>query len=418
MKFKITDFFPSDKDFWKFLGLALLVSVCIAVVVGSVSAFFLTTLQASIDYRYHQPWILYLLPIGGFLIGLLYHYYGASVAGGNNQVITAMQKPKQQPLPLIMATFVYIGTIFSHLFGASAGREGTAVQMGASISAFIGRFFPDDVRFKRVVLTCGVSAGFAGVFGTPIAGVIFAYELFSRGKAYYYGLIPTVMAALGADYICLLWGAHHTHYDLPQNVIADIGPLEMGYAALAGIFFGFAGRIFVWGMRRFSELFHHIGYPPLRPLVGGILVVALTFTVDYFFQSGMRYNGLGIPVIEESFRQPSLPYDFAFKILFTTLTLGAGYKGGEVTPLFFTGATLGSALSLWLPLDYSLLAGMGFVAVFAAAANTPFATVFMGIELFGAKALPYFAIACFTAYIFSGPYGIYTTQKDGVSKQE
>jgi H+/Cl- antiporter ClcA len=386
----------------------LLLAGIVGLLSGSASAFFLIALDWVTNYRETTSWIYYLLPVIGLLIGLLYHYLGKTVERGNNQIIDEITEP-QRRLPWHMAPLVLIGTLLTHLGGGSAGREGTAVQMGGSLADQLNHIFPFNARDRKILLICGISGGFASVFGTPLAGTVFALEVYIIGRMRYEALIPSLFAAVIANIICSMWGAKHLHYSIQS--ITDISFQNLLIAVLAGVIFAFAGWLFNKLIPFLKGFFDKISYPPLRPFLGGVIVLIFLFSLNDF-----RLAGLGISTIVESFTMPQPSYLFLLKILLTSITLSSGFKGGEVTPLFFIGATLGSAISIFLPLPTDLLTAMGFVAVFAAAANTPLACVFMGIELFGSQHALFIAIACFIAYLFSGHSGIYSSQIIGSPK--
>ena len=400
--------FTSYKYYFIFLIKWLFICLVVGALAGSASAFFLISLELATHWRGEHQWIIWFLPLGGLIIGLSYHYWGKDVVKGNNQLIEEFNSPKKI-IPFIMAPLVLFGTVATHFFGGSAGREGTAVQMGGSIADQLTKYLKLNNIDRKIILVTGVSAGFASVFGTPLAGAVFALEVFIIGRMRYEALIPSLLAAVVAHYVCLAWGVGHTHYHIP--FVNELTLINILWAILAGIFFGLAGILFSKGVHLWGNLFKSkINYPPLRPMIGGIILAIV------FWIIGTRYAGLGVPIIVESFEHHVLPYDFALKILFTTFTLGVGFKGGEVTPLFFIGATLGNVLSFFIPLHFALLAGMGFVAVFGAASNTPIACTLMGIELFGIEAGIFIAIACFVAYLFSGHTGIYGAQIIGSAK--
>lgn len=386
--------------------------LCIAAIAGglagSASALFLISLDRVTNYREENFWLYYLLPVIGLIIGLIYHYLGKTVEKGNNQIIDEIIQP-QKVISWHMAPLVLLGTLLTHLGGGSAGREGTAVQMGAALADQLNKLFPFRAADRKILLICGISAGFASVFGTPLAGTVFALEVYIIGKMRYEALVPSLFAAVVADLVCDMWGAEHLQYSILSTSTISFKNLLL--CILAGIIFAMAGWLFNKLIPFLKAYFNRIPYPPLRPFAGGVIILILLLSLNDF-----RLAGLGLPTIVESFTAVQPSHLFFLKILLTAITLSSGFKGGEVTPLFFIGATLGSALSLFLPLPTDLLAAMGFVAVFAAAANTPLACVFMGIELFGGEHALFIAIVCMTAYLFSGHSGIYTSQLIGTPK--
>lgn len=387
----------------------LCISLVIGALVGSASAGFLKSLEWATNFRESHLWVIALLPIAGFLIGLLYDHLGKDIEAGNNLLIDSIHDPKEI-IPFKMAPFVFIGTIVTHFFGGSAGREGTAIQMAGAIADQLSKPFKLNKEERKILIIAAIAAGFASVFGTPLAGAVFGLEVFLIGRIRYNAIFPVFASAILANWATDLWKVQHTHYHI--DFIPKLEFFPILYSVLAGIAFGICAAIF-------SRLIHWTGsvfkskikYPPLRPVVGGILVAVAVFAMGT-----TRYIGLGIPTIIESFQKQLPLYDFALKMIFTIITLAAGFKGGEVTPLFFIGATFGSALSLFIPLPFGLLAGMGFVAVFAGATNTPLACLLMGIELFGADCGVYIAIACVVSYLLSGHHSIYTKQRIGEPK--
>jgi H+/Cl- antiporter ClcA len=359
-------------------------------------------LEWAANYRDHNSWIIWLLPIAGLIIGLGYHYYGSSVVKGNNLLLEEYESPKNT-IPLKMAPLVLSGTIITHLFGGSAGREGTAVQMGGALADQFTAIFKLDKSDRKTVIILGISAGFASVFGTPLAGALFALEVLYFSKISYKSMVLSFLVAFIAYYTVEIWEVNHTHYYIP--IVPDLNLNILLWIIPISILFGLSAMLFSRSTHYWAVLFSKIKYPPLRPFVGGAI-----FAIVIYFIGNTKYLGLGVPMIVESFSKPSEYYDFLAKILLTGFTLGAGFKGGEVTPLFFIGATLGSALSLIVPLPIALLAGMGFVAVFSGATHTPIACTIMGMELFGMQSGAYIGIACFIGYMASGPVGIYHSQ--------
>ncbi|MBB5440017.1 H+/Cl- antiporter ClcA [Pedobacter sp. AK017] len=385
---------------FKWLVLILIVGVA----AGTLSALFLAALNLVTIFRDNHTWMLYLLPFAGLVIGFVYHHKGKEVERGNNIIFDTVHNPAAI-IPFKMVPLVLTGTVVTHLFGGSAGREGTALQMAAATADQLHKPFKLNAAERTILLIAGLSAGFASVFGTPLAGIVFGIEVLLLGKIPVKAILPAIATAFIGAYVTELWGVGHTHYS-----IALILPLTfrgIAYSVIAGLAFGLAAIAFVKLTEGFSHGFKKISYPPLRPFAGGVLVLLL-----FLLPGTYKFAGLGIPAILDSFNTASQGSDFALKILFTAITLGSGFKGGEVTPLFFIGATLGSALSVFLPLPVGLLAGMGFVAVFAGAAKTPLACCLMAMELFGLSCGIYVAIACTVSFFISGRHSIYNAPEN------
>lgn len=393
-----------SKNIFKWLVLCAMIGIA----VGSASALFLYLLGSATAYREANMWLVALLPLGGLAIGLAYYYWGESVVKGNNQLLEEFHSPRKI-IPFKMAPLVLMGTVVTHFFGGSAGREGTAVQMGGAIADQFTRWFRLSDNERKIVLIMGISAGFASIFGTPLAGAVFAVEVMMIGRLRLEALVPSAIVAFVANWSCSAWGAVHSHYYVP--FVPEITVRNVALAVVAGAIFGVVAMLFsrsIYGVSRFFGRI--VKYPPLRPFFGGILIALAIWML------GGKYAGLGLPVISDAFTADLPRYDFIIKLLLTALTLGSGFKGGEVTPLFFIGATLGNALVWILPLPVALMAAMGFVAVFAGATNTPIACTIMGIELFGLGCGVFIGIACVVAYFTSGHTGIYRSQMVGRPK--
>ena len=387
------------------------------VMAGTASAILLASLTLATNLRERHIWLIFFLAPAGWSVGLMYKYLGKSVEGGNNLILEQVHDP-QEVIPLRMTPLILIGTFMSHVFGGSAGREGTAIQTGASLADQLTRPLRISPADRRLLLMAGISAGFASVFGTPMAGAVFGIEVLAIGKLSYDAIAPCFLAAFIGDLVTRVWanylpGVHHTIYRVTE--VPTLSVPTMIYAGIAGMAFGLVGMAFAKLTHAVSHVARRLlARSELRPVLGGLLVTIAVFGIGYSRTS--RYIGLGIPTISASFQTKLPAYDFIGKFLFTAVTLGTGFKGGEVTPLFYIGSTLGNALSGVIPLPFSLLAGIGFVAVFAGAANTPLASTFMAFELFGPEVGAYAGIACVVSYLFSGHAGIYSSQRVGKSK--
>jgi H+/Cl- antiporter ClcA len=379
----------------------ILIALSSGAIIGSIVAFFLKSLNFVTAIRNDHHWIILGLPLAGLLIGYSYYRWGGTASKGNLLLIESIRDPKVH-IPFKMSGMILFSTLLTHLFGGSAGREGTAVQIGGALTAQWNRLKQFSITEQRLLLYMGIAAGFSAVFGTPIAGTIFALELVFIRNYSFKAVIPCLLSACIAYYTCELWGITHTHYALDLSVHYSLRTI--GWIVVASCLFGLTVRLFVYCNSFWKMLFEKITFPPLRPLIGGsciTLVIVLT--------GAYEYSGLGIPTIQKSFLQISSPETFILKLLLTTLTISAGFKGGEVTPLFFIGATLGSALSALLPIPTELLAGIGFVTIFAGASKTPIACTVMGMELFGIQYGVFLAMGCIIAYFISGKKGIYTS---------
>ncbi|WP_314514496.1 voltage-gated chloride channel family protein [Xanthocytophaga agilis] len=398
----------------------------LACITGTLVALFLWLLDKATFYRWHHSWVLYFLPIAGIFIHFLYKFSGKNAEAGNNLIMDEIHN-QGGGVPARMAPLVLVSTIITHLFGGSAGREGTAVQMGGSMANLLGRWFGLGRTDIRILLLCGIAAGFGAVFGTPVTGAIFAMEVLVIGRIRYDALIPCLIAGIFSDVVCSAWGIHHTHYSISYQESSrtflpyvSLDFLLIGKVIVSGIFFGLAAYIF-------AELSHTIKQQANRfvsqkwliPVIGGILIIGLTWllgTDDYLGLGVMARTADGSSIINAFHLHGVTTWSWLWKLIFTAITLGMGFKGGEVTPLFFIGAALGNTLAVWLGAPVDLLAGLGFIAVFAGATNTPLACTLMGVELFGGEYILYYCIVCFTAYYFSGHSGIYQSQRIAISK--
>ena len=371
---------------------------------GIAAAIFLISLHWVTNYRLAHPAIIWLLPLAGLAIGFAYYHYGKDIAAGNNLILDEIHDPKNV-VPFRMAPFILAGTLVTHLFGGSAGREGTAVQMGASLSDQLSRFFRISREERKILLTAGAGAGFGAAIGAPWAGIIFGMEVIQIGRLHLYALFECAVASFVAFYTAVALGAPHSVY--PGIIVPEFSWSQLFFVVVSGALFGLAARGFTWSTHIVERTSNRwISYPPLKPFFGGFLLVLL-----YALEGSGRYAGLGISYIQEALTSPAVFSHAFLKSAFTSLTVATGFKGGEFIPLVYIGTTLGSALSLIFPVSFALLGAVGFAAVFAGASNAPLACSIMAIEIFGIRIAPYAFVGCFVSYVFSGHRGIYRAQR-------
>lgn len=378
------------------------------VLAGFASFAFLEALDAVTETRVDEPWLLWLLPITGALIGLVHHRWGGRALAGNALLLDEIHQPSAW-VPRRMAPLVFGGTVVSHLFGASVGREGTALQMSGSLTDLLARRLRLDPADRRLLLIAALAGGFGSVFGVPLAGAVFALEVQAIGRVRYEALVPALAASIVGDLV--VGGLGHHHPDRVQLDLPVDGAL-LAKVALAGLAFGLVSTAFAGLTHALrSAATRLLPFAPVRLAAGGAATVGLALLL------GRDYLGLSLPLIDGTLAgvEPDA-WAFAAKLAFTAVALGAGFPGGEVTPLFVIGTTLGGALAGPLGLEVGELGAVGFVAVFAGAANTPLACTIMGAELFGAGSLEAMAVGCVVAYVFSSHHGIYPTQRIDTAK--
>jgi H+/Cl- antiporter ClcA len=384
---------------------ALSLSLLIGLLCGLSASLFLVALRAVTDLREGHLWLVWMLPVGGLLLGAAYERWGATAGQGTNRIIDALADGGH-PLPGRLAPMVLLGTLLTHLVGGSAGREGTAVQMGAGLADGLSRRVTASPELRRLMLFAGVGGGFGAVFGTPFAGALFAAEFVVRRRLSLEALPVALMAALAGDATVRWLGV--AHFPFPRIEASPVMPQALAAWALLGAGMGLLARSFVWlshGIKAASE--RYLPRLPLRLAAGGALLLLLTLAL------GSRdYLGLGLPLLTEAFGAgASGPEAFALKLLFTAVTVGVGFIGGEVTPLFVIGALAGRAAAPMLGLPPVAGAAVGMVALFGAAANTPVALLVMALELFGVSVLPQAALAMVAATLVSGQKGLYGSQR-------
>ena len=371
--------------------------------VGAFSSAFSFCLKKVTMLRGEYPFLLYFLPAGGIVIVLLYHLCGVRQDKGTNIIMTAVHG-KDQDVPAYMAPLIFAATIITHLFGGSAGREGAALQMGASIGNTIGRLFKFEEGDRKLLVMSGMSAAFSAVFGTPLAAAIFPMEMISVGIMHYAALVPCVFSSIVANRFAVNMGINPEAFMI--HGIPELTFLNSAKIVLLGIFcagLSVVFCLFLKGAGLFYSKFFKNAY--IRAMAGGFLVIGMTLLIGTY-----DYNGAGTEMIAKAIEGSVPAYAFLLKMLLTALTLAAGYKGGEIVPAFFTGTTFGCLFGHVFGISPSLCAATGMLALFCGVTNCPIASMLIGFELFGFEGVPYILIAISISYMLSGYHGLYKEQ--------
>jgi len=384
----------------------------IAIVVGAAGGFVGTAFHKSVDYvtevRHINGWLIFLLPIGGVVIVSLYKL--CKTNAGTNRVIESVRTNKK--VPILMAPLIFVSTVITHLLGGSAGREGAALQLGGSIGYQFGKIFKLDEKDMHLIVMLGMSGVFAALFGTPLTATFFALEVISVGVIYYVALVPCIISSIVAYNIALAFGVTPVKFSNIVMPSMDIIMLlkVVGLALLCALIsIGFCSAM------KFFDKFAESKVPNayIRAFVGGCAIILLTLAVGT-----QDYNGAGMDVISRAMNGNAVPFAFLLKIVFTVITISAGFKGGEIVPTFFIGSTFGCVMGGLLGLDPGFGAAIGFVALFCGVVNCPVASIMLALEVFGAHSILVFAIVCGVSYMMSGYYGLYSSQKIMYSKLE
>lgn len=381
----------------------------VGLLVGAVATAFHYGIVWAAQLRESHPWIIFLLPVGGMAIVLLYRACGMEGDRGTDLVLVAVREA--EPLRLRTAPLIFLSTIVTHLVGGSAGREGAALQLGGSIGAWAGRQIRLDDKDRRVMVMCGMAAAFSALFGTPITAAVFSMEVVSVGVMYYVAMVPCLISSVTGVLVARWAGLHaeqgYAVYDVPA-----LGVRPVLLALIMGLACAALSILFCRAMHAAPKLYaRYLPDPVVRAAAGGGLVLVCTLLVG-----SQTYNGAGEAAIHRMLAGETVPLAFLLKIGFTALTLGAGFRGGEIVPVLFTGAAFGSAVGPLLGLSPSFAGAMGMTAVFCGATNSPLSAIILSFELFGGQGLPLFALCCGTSYMLSGYYGLYSEQKIVYSK--
>lgn len=393
----------------KFVDLKVIsVSLCCAVVMGIISFVFLKMLGLSSVFREFFPYCIWFLPLSGMLTAFVYKRYGGESSKGNNLIIQSANEGVKVPKRLAFLTFIF--TLLTHFSGGSAGREGTAVQIGGTLTSNVADKLGFKSNDRKIIILSGLSAAFGSVFGTPLAGAFFGMEVCCIGQLSVSAVIPCFLSSYLANAVTLLLGATHEAHKISAIPSLDIKSVLVFISA--SILFGLIGKLFALGVKYLKLLYAKIfKNTVLSALIGSVIVVLLIVLLNL-----NEYEGLSTWQQTTAFEGNANWYDMPIKFILTALTLGAGFQGGEVTPLFDIGASFGGWYANMFGIEPSFLAAIGLICVFGSAANTPITTIMLGIELFGAEAVPYFVFASLISFIASGKSGIYSAQKRKLSK--
>jgi len=377
----------------------LLISVFMGIFAGAAGVLFYYAIHFANDFRYEHPWLIYLLPAGGLVIAFLYHICKMDNDKGTDAVISAARGEKN--LSVLVAPLIFIASTITHLLGGSAGKEGAALQIGGSIASGFAKIFRLNENDKKTIILCGMSAVFAAIFGTPVTAAVFAMEIISVGVIQISAIVPcTISAIIGAKFavVCSVAPTSFEFSGIPEFTVASIFKV-----IIISVLCALLSVIFCSAIHKTHYLYEKL-LPNhyLRIAVGGVIIVILTLIVG-----SQDYNGAGMSVVENAFTGNSGYEAFILKIIFTALTLGAGYRGGEIVPVFFTGATFGNVAGRILNLSPSFSAGIGLVSLFCGVSNCPLTSVIMSVELFGSEGIVYFLVSCALSYVLSGNYSLY-----------
>lgn len=379
-----------------------ILSVTVGILGGLLGAAFHHALHFVTHIRQGNPWLIFLLPVGGLLTVAIYRLFGMTGNRGTNEIIDAILQKK--PVSPMVAPSVFLASAVTHLFGGSAGREGAALQIGGSVASQIGKLFHLKDRNRTILVTCGMSAVFAGLFGTPLTAMLFCMEFESVGTLFTPALLPCYLSAFVASRVSSALGVHAEVYIL--DVAAALNLPNIGAAALLAIFVSALGVIMCYVFHNAEHLAAHwIPNKWIRIAVGGAVVTVLTLLVG-----DQRFNGAGMEMAMQALGGSADWYSFLLKMLFTAVTLAAGFKGGEIVPTFCIGATFGCVVGSLLGLEPGIAAALGLIGLFCCATNSPLASIVLSVEMFGGANLYLFALVSVICFVLSGNSGLYASQ--------
>ena len=413
MKEELEEILKSEQNLLKALIKWIVLSVLVGGVVGVIASGFAHVISIVTEFRIGHPFMVLGLPIGGMLVVYLYQLGGQTKNSGTNMVLDTVRTPRGE-MPTVITPLILVATTITHMFGGSSGREGAALQFGASMGSFLGRTLKLNESDRKIVMLSGMSAAFAALFGTPMAAAIFPMEVISVGVVYYSALVPCVFSAFIGEYVSVLLKVRTLKIPYLIEEVPSFYSVNCLKAILLAVLFAAAGILFCVLLHKSVDVFGKwFPNPYLRVAVGGIAVILLALILHT-----SDYLGLGEAILKDSFVNAQNPERFLMKMIFTCLTLSSGFKGGEIVPSLFIGATLGSALSSILALPANLCAGCGMVGVFCAVTNCPVSSMLIAAELFGFTGMPYYCVVIAVSYLISGYKSLYHAQTIVYSKTE
>lgn len=398
----------ASMEYVKVLLKWIAVALLLGVIGGALGSFFHMSVDYVTELRTHNSWVIFLLPLGGVVIAAIYRLFRSKGHIDTNRVLEAVRSDKK--VPLVMVPLIFVSTVLTHFLGGSAGREGAALQLGGSIGYNFGRLLKLNEKDMHIIVMAGMSSVFSALFGTPLTATVFSLEVVNVGVLHYAGFLPCIIASIAAYNVSLMLGVAPVSF---ANVaFAETTVDSMIRVIVLAVLCAFVSVVFCTAIKKcehYSEKFIPSKY--IRGFAGGVLIVLLTLLAGSY-----DYNGAGMDVITRAIDGVAKPEAFILKIIFTAVTIAAGFKGGEIVPTFFIGSTFGCIAGSILGLDAGFGAAVGFVALFCGVVNCPLASLLLSIEVFGTGGLLYFAVACAVSYVMSGNYGLYKSQKIMYSK--
>ena len=394
-------------EYLKVLLKWIVIASVVGTIGGSIGSFFHICIDIATEQRTENPWIILLLPIGGLAITFMYQLFKKSGQISTNRVIKSVQTDEN--VPFIMVPLIFISTCITHLLGGSAGREGAAIQLGGSLGYNVGRVFKLKEGNMHIIVMAGICSVFSALFGTPLTATFFAMEVINVGVWHYASFIPCLLSSIIAFGISSLFGLKGVHFGITS---VSLSPLLVFQTIILALLCALVGILFCQTIKKCESIMDKaFPNPYLRTVFGSLIIIALTFGLKTF-----DYNGAGMDVIARAIEGDARYEAFILKILFTAITIAAGFKGGEIVPAFFIGSTFGCVAGQILGISPSLGAAMGFVALFCSVVNCPIASTILALEVFGADSVLIMAVVCGVSFMMSGYFGLYETQKFAFSK--